>query len=219
MLIHFYNDETRHNYTAIGFTIENHWYLEIWSLFPYALVWFSMSRIVVRRDLSSVFFYMGLMIHEYIGRVRMVPWEFSILSHYICFTACSLYGSMILIRTLERTLGFAFAFIMAMLMFTSKLISNEKIEDLNAAMFVGFATGVLWFFIMRVLDDSTIWYTVLARRSRLNCVLLRHTRGISNKTLFEYYLTHALNVRRNNIINNPSITRDHNSSLTAETHL
>lgn len=219
MSLNFYDDQTRANYTGVGFTIKEQWYLEVWTLFPYVLVWFSMCRMLVRRDLSSIFFYIGLMIHEYIGELWRVPWEISILTHFVCFTACSLSGSVVS-RTFERTLGFILTLIVELLMLVSNLITNETTHfDMLSGMLIGGVTGAVWFLTMRVLDDNVIWNTLFTRRCMWNCMVVRHTRGIMHKTLFEYFLTQELNVRRHNIVNTKTMRRESISGLTTETPL
>lgn len=218
MSLNFYNDLTRENYTAVGFTIKHHWYLEVWTLFPYVLVWFSMSRMLVRRDLHSIFFYIGLMIHEYLGYIYMVPWEISILTHFICFTVMTLRGSTES-RTWERTLGLVWCLIIGLLIVASKIVAKKRIHDeMMQAILVGFMTGVCWFSIMNAIDGNMLWKTLLSRRCDWNCMMVRHTRGIHNITLFEYFLTQELNVRRNNIMWSESMVREYYSDgLTAET--
>lgn len=205
MQLDFYHDQTRVNYIGVGFTVEPiRWYWEMWTIFPYILVWFSMCRMLVRRDMSSILFYVGLMINEYFGYVLSVSWVFSIMSHYIFFTASTLLGSLVC-RSTERVCGLFLTMVGLFLILISKSMSTSGyLVDFGAGVWLGGATGILWCIASRLLQECAVWNHLFADQSTWNCLMIRHTKGISQKTLFDYYLTQELNMRRHNIMNSPS---------------
>lgn len=215
MSLNFYNDYTKVNITGVGFIIEEPWYLEFWTLYPYVLVWFSMSRLLVRRDISSIFFYIGLMIHEVIGYFMTIRWKYSVVAHFTSYTAWTLRNSCVS-RTRERSWGLAISLVIMFFTFLAKWISKKEFPlDIYAGSVMGSVTGYLWYMAMRLIDDNMLWNTLLIKQTKWNVLMLRHTRGITQKTLFAYFLTQELNNQRNNE-RLKSIKRVNISNLTTE---
>lgn len=193
-------DPEKTGYILVGLAIKD-WQSEIWFQLAYVLVWLSISRVLVRRDIYSILFYLGLIFNEcttaQLNAIYVSRWDLGIIAHYLTCNLCTILQSSQR-KFIERYFGCCVCMAAILLMFpTNPLIIKSQ---LLPGTVVGCATGAIWYMTLSWIDSWPIWERLFSRHHGWNVFLIRHMRKIENKALFEYFLTQEQNDRRHNVI-------------------